>query len=295
MKEWMEPINSELPLAKAFNRIISDLELLRIMTNPRIFSDSTDKEAPFRMQNYYLTVLWERWLHGVFNRLVEWANTISSYFDEYNGSWEYYALSHRLDFIKEYGSDDEDDYNPDDTIKTTSITHEQLKYHIIFYDLYHDCVDIVQDAKPDDLYPMISTLDAKSRFSVIDIFQKATNQPITSYILDKEGHLRPMTFADKELIKVTEMVTAMDNGQLIYTIAQIMESLTFELETIAKSDRAFSDNHYVLNAILNDATSILNLRLDKTRFYQSTTSKSTKRPAIMTSNYGRRKERKSDN
>ena len=112
MKEWMEPIDSELPLAKAFNRIISDLELLRIMTNPRIFSDSTDKEAPFRMHNYYLTVLWERWLHGVFNRLVEWANTISSYFDEYNGSWEYYALSQRLEFIKEYGSDDEDDYNP---------------------------------------------------------------------------------------------------------------------------------------------------------------------------------------
>ena len=66
MKEWMEPIDSELPLAKAFNRIVSDLELLRIMTNPRIFSDSTDKEAPFRMRNYYLTVLWERWLHGVF-------------------------------------------------------------------------------------------------------------------------------------------------------------------------------------------------------------------------------------
>ena len=66
MKEWMEPIDSKLPLAKAFNRIISDLELLRIMTNPRIFSDSTDKKAPFRMHNYYLTVLWERWLHGVF-------------------------------------------------------------------------------------------------------------------------------------------------------------------------------------------------------------------------------------
>lgn len=92
MKEWMEPIDSELPLAKAFNRIITDLELLRIMTNPRIFSDSTDKEGHLRMHNYYLTVLWERWLHGVFNRLVEWANTISSYFDEYNGSWEYYAV-----------------------------------------------------------------------------------------------------------------------------------------------------------------------------------------------------------
>ena len=269
MKEWMEPIDSELPLAKAFNRIISDLELLRIMTNPRIFSDSTDKEAPFRMHNYYLTVLWERWLHGVFNRLVEWANTISTYFDEYNGSWKYYALSQRLEFIKEYGSDDEDDYNPDDTIKTTGITHEQLKYHTVFRDLYHDCVDIVQDTKPDDLYPMITTLDAKSRFSVIDVLQKATGKQITSYILNEKGNLRPMTFADKELIMVTNMVKAMDNGQLVYTIAQIMESMTSEIESIAKSDKAFSDNHDLLNAILNDTTSVLNLHLDRTRFFQS--------------------------
>ena len=284
MKEWMEPIDSELPLAKAFNRIISDLELLRIMTNPRIFSDSTDKEAPFRMHNYYLTVLWERWLHGVFNRLVEWANTISSYFDKYNGSWEYYALSQRLEFIKEYGSDDEDDYNPDDTIKTTGITHEQLKYHTIFRDLYHDCVDIVQDAKPDNLYPMITTLDAKSRFSVIDVLQKSTGQQVTSYILEKNGHLRPMTFAEQELVKVSGMVKAMDNGQLVYTIAQIMESLTSELETIANSDRAFSDNHDLLNAILNDATSVLNLHLNKTRFMQLSKSKSIKIPGMHYSN-----------
>ena len=273
MKEWMEPIDSELPLANAFNRIISDLELLRIMTNPRIFSDSTDKEAPFRMHNYYLTVLWERWLHGAFNRLVEWADTISTFFDEYNGSWEYYALSQRLEFIKEYGSDDEDDYNPDDTIKTTGITHEQLEYHTIFRDLYHDCVDIVQDTKPDDLYPMITTLGAKSRFSVIDVLQKATGQQVTSYILDKNGHLRPATFADKELIKVSEMIKAMDNGQLVYTIAQIMESMTSEIESIAKSDKAFSDNHDLLNAILHDTTSVLNLHLEKTRFWKSTKSK----------------------
>lgn len=284
MKEWMEPINSEQLLAKAFNRIISDLELLRIMTNPRIFSDSTDKEAPFRMHNYYLTILWERWLHGVFNRLVEWANTISSYFDEYNGSWEYCALSQRLEFIKEYGSDDEDDYNPDDTIKTTGITHEQLKYHTIFRDLYHDCVDIVQDAKPDDLYPMISTLDAKSRFSVIDVLQKSTGQQVTSYILEKNGHIRPATFADKELIKVSEMVKAMDNSQLVYTIAQIMESLTKEIESIAKSEMAFYDNHAILNAILNDASSILHHNLDKTRFFQSSKPESAITPVTIKAN-----------
>ena len=268
MKEFLEPIKSELPLAKAFNCIISELNLLRIMSNPRVFSDSTDEMAAFRMQNYFLTILWEKWLHGVFNRLEEWANTISRYFDEFDGSWEYYTLSQRLDFIKEYGSEDEDDYNPDDSIKTTGITHEQLKYHTIFYDLYHDCVDIVQDTKPDDLYPMITTLEAKSRFSIVDVLQKATGQQVTCYILDKEGCCRPMTFAEKELIKVDGMVKAMDLGHLVYTIAQLMESLTKEVESIAKSDRAFNDNHELLTALLKDASSILHLQLENTRFAQ---------------------------
>ena len=108
-------------------------------------------------------------------------------------------------------------------------------------------MDIVQDTKPDDLYPMITTLNAKSRFSVIDILQKATGQQVTSFIIEKNGHIRPATFADKELIKVSEMVKAMDNGQLVYTISQIMESMTSEIESIAKSERAFSDNHDLLH------------------------------------------------
>ena len=161
MKEWMEPIDSELPLAKAFNRIISDLELLRIMTNPRIFSDSTDKEAPFRMHNYYLTVLWERWLHGVFNRLVEWANTISSYFDEYNGSWEYYALSQRLEFIKEYGSDDEDDYNPDDTIKTK---------------IYKDTRNALFKLKKVKLIPLLPTASPQTAVAILTPAHQARQQ-----------------------------------------------------------------------------------------------------------------------
>ena len=118
MKEFIEHIDSDLPLAKAFNRIISKISLLRIMSLPRTFSDATGEFALFNMQSYYETVLWEKWLHGVFKRLEEWTNIISKYFDEYSGSWEYYALSKRLDFINEYGSDDEEDYNPDGTIKT---------------------------------------------------------------------------------------------------------------------------------------------------------------------------------
>ena len=166
------------------------------MTRPRIFDDTKGEEAAFKMITYYQILLWEKWLHEVVKRLQEWITTIDEYFDEFNGSWEYYALSKRLEFIDEFGTDDDEDYNPDGSIKTTGITHEQLKYHTVFYDLYHDCVDIVQDTKPTDLSPLINTIEANSRVSIIDILQKVSGKEVTAYTMGDDGHLRPVTFAE---------------------------------------------------------------------------------------------------
>lgn len=239
MKEFIEPIKSEMPLAKAFNRIISEITILRIMSFPRTFSDATGEFAAINMQTYYETVLWEKWLHGVFKRLEEWTNIINEYFDEYAGSWEYYALSKRLEYINDFGSDDDEDYNPDGTVKTHGITNEQLKYHTVFSDLYHDCVDIVQDTKPEDLYPLISTLKANSQISIIDILQQVSEKPVESYILDESKNLRPATFADKVEIKVSEMVEADDLCGLIIQIAKKMVLLTAKIEAVYRSDRVF--------------------------------------------------------
>ena len=259
MKEFLEPIESELPLAKAFNRIIMKLSLLRTMSIPRTFSDATGELAAFKMQYYYETVLWEKWLHGVFIRLEEWTNIINEYFDEYSGSWEYYALSKRLDCLNKYGSDDEEDYGPDGSIKTHGITHEQLKYYIVFSDLYHDCVDIVQDTKPEDLYSLICTLKANSQISIIDILQQASGKQIESYVLDESKNLRPATFADIVEIKVSGMVEAEDLSQLVYLLAQKMELLTKKIEAVYKSDKKYKDNHQLLKAILSEVSAILHL------------------------------------
>lgn len=260
MKDYMEPIKSELPLAKSFNRILMNLSLLRSMSIPRTFGDAMGELAAFKMQSFYETVLWEKWLHGVFERLNEWENIIYDYFDEYSGSWEYYALSKRLDAINEYGSDDDEDYNSDGSIKTHDISHEQLKYHTVFSDLYHDCVDIVQDTKPDNLYSLISTLKANSQISIIDILQQVSGNPGKSYILDESENLRPATFADKVEIKVSEMVKADDLSNLVYLIAQKMESLTAKIEAIYRSDRIYQDNHDLLRSFLNEIVSIMYLR-----------------------------------
>ena len=259
MKEFLEPIESDLPLAKAFTRVISKILLLRTMSLPRTFADATGESAAFKMQSYYETVLWEKWLHGVFNRLKEWANIINEYVDEYSGSWEYYALSKRLDAINEYGSDDED-YNPDGTIKMHGIAHEQLKYYTVFSNLYYDCVDIVQDTKPEDLYSLISALKANSQMSIIDILEEASGKKVESYILDESKSLRPATFADKVEIKVSGMAEADNLSNLVYLIAQKMESLTAKIEAVYRSDGIFRDNRGLLKGVLQEVSKILNLK-----------------------------------
>lgn len=269
MEYMIKQIESEQPLAIAFNKVISKITTLWIMTRPRIFDDTKGEEATFKMITYYQILLWEKWLHEVVQRLQEWITTIDEYFDEFNGSWEYYALSKRLEFIDEFGTDDDEDYNPDGSIKTTGITHEQLKYHTVFSGLYHDCVDIVQDTKPTDLNPLINAIEANSRVSIIDILQKVSGKEVTAYTMGDDGHLRPVTFADRELHKVSEMVEAHDYGQIIMIVAMLMEQLTKSIETAAKSETAFFDNHDLLRAIQTDAKDILSLNFKDTRHFRS--------------------------
>ena len=268
MEHMIQHIEGEQPLAIVFNKVISKITTLRIMTRPRIFDDIKGENAAFKMMSYYQILLWEKWLHEVVRRLQEWTATIDEYFNEFNGSWEYYALFKRLEFIDEFGTDDDEDYDSDGSIKTTGITHEQLKYHTIFSDLYHECVDIVQDTKTTDLYPLINAIEANSRVSIIDILQKVSDKEVTAYTIGDDGHLRPVTFADKELHKVSEMVEAHDYGQIINIVALLMEQLTKGIETVSKSETVFGDNHDLLRAIQSDAESILSLNFEGTRNFK---------------------------
>lgn len=121
-------------------------------------------------------------------------------------------------------------------------------------------MDIVQDTKPDDLYSLICTLKANSQISIIDILQQVSGNPVKSYILDESENLRPATFADKVEIKVSEMVEADDLSNLVYLIAQKMESLTAKIGAIYRSDRIYQDNRGLLKGVLQEVSKILNLK-----------------------------------
>jgi hypothetical protein len=49
----------------------------------------------------------------------------------------------------------------------------------------------------------------------------------------------------------------------------LMEQLTKSIETAAKSETAFFDNHDLLRAIQSDAEAILSLKFEDTRHFKS--------------------------
>ena len=86
--------------------------------------------------------------------------------------------------------------------------------------------------------------------------------------MDKNGNIRLATEDDKTQMEISELAEAIDLGQLVFAVAQLMETLTSEIKSIYKSDRAFEDNHDILNDMLCDTTAILQLKLDETRFFK---------------------------
>ena len=259
MYDMIKPIESKQPLAITFNKVISKITTLWIISRPRTFEDIKGEEATFKITTFYQIVLWEKWLHEIVLRLQEWTTIINEFFNDFNGSWKYYALSKRLDYIDEFGTDADEDLNPDGSIKTTGITHEQLKYHTVFQNLYHDGVDIVQDTHPTDIYPLIEAINVNAHVSIVDILRKVSGKEQPCYIIGDEGNLRPITFEEKELHKAMGMVEAHDYGQIILIVALLMEKLTNEIEVVANSEKAFADNHELLYNIQRDAEAILSL------------------------------------
>lgn len=68
MKGHVDLISSDLPLAKLFNRILFKIETIRVMSSPRIFDDLRDEMTTEKMRNFYETILWEKWIQGVWKR-----------------------------------------------------------------------------------------------------------------------------------------------------------------------------------------------------------------------------------
>jgi len=197
-----EPIGSKSNLAMLFDKVLDKLNISRMVYAPKIFEDINGDHYEKSAGMFYETCLWEMYLHGTFKRLHEWKEIITEYIDEFDSNWVYYASSKRIDCIREYGGEPSD-YNEDGSIKTDVDNNELLSYSVISDLVFDDWMDIVQDTKTEHLNGLFRAIQIDSGMCIFDFFQSIGHE-LKTYRRDENGNMVEMTWADKELDKVSK-------------------------------------------------------------------------------------------
>lgn len=259
--ELMKRIKDDSRLAVFFNGVMQKLDLIRITSAPKTFTDVHSCEGD-NMRLFYETCLWEMWMHEVIIKLCGWIDTLDEYFGEFDGSWKYYACSKRLEAIKEYGGE-QSDYNTDGSIKTENLSDTELESSTVVRNLVSDdWRDIVLDTTTDDLGPLISCLYGQAEFSLGDAFRKCFGKEPTTYKQDENGNMVPMTFVDKELRKASERYDAELFASNVYMIGFCLQRMI----NMIKRLNPFADNKNELEIFRRDAQCMLNLRICELSF-----------------------------
>lgn len=249
-------VNENCVLAVYFNKIIGELDIVRIFSSPRTFEDAKQENKDYSAI-FYQTVLWELWFHGVVERLNKWNEMLNEYFSEYEGKWKFYACSKRLESINGYGGE-ESDYNEDGSIRTLNLTEDDLRYHTVLSKMVQDdCRDIVQETTYVDLQYMISCLKAHARFSLPDAFKEFFGKEITTYKQDENDNMVPMSFADKAMDKAVEQYAADGMAASITLVCEFIQRIIRDIRAMDK----FSDNTDKLIQIHKDVRNILDFNL----------------------------------
>lgn len=256
-------VNENCVLAVYFNKIIGELDIVRIFSSPRTFEDTKQENKDYSAI-FYQTVLWELWFHGVVERLNKWNEMLNEYFSEYEGKWKFYACSKRLESINGYGGE-ESDYNEDGSIRTLNLTEDDLIHHTVLSKMVQDdCRDIVQETTYVDLQYMISCLKAHASFSLPDAFKEFFGKEITTYKQDENGNMVPMSFADKAMDKAVEQYTADGMAASITLVCEFIQRIIRDIRAMDK----FSDNTNKLIQIHKDVRNILDFNFNEVSYVE---------------------------
>ena len=254
--DLFQRINDNSRIAKAFNDIFDKLDAIRICSAPSIFEQAKNGE---QVSVFFETCLWETYLHSVVSKLNRWGEDLDEYFNEFEGSWKYYAASRRIESLQE-GFGDDKDYNEDGSIKKDNLTDEDLTPYSIIGDLvFDDWRDIVQDTTREQLYGLCGALQLKFKVSLTDVIKSHFGTEIQLYKQDENGNMVPMSFADKVLSKVQGEVDAEGYSAIVIVVCDCMQEILSQLKSFNRAQ----DNKDALQSIRRDIGLLLELRFEE--------------------------------
>ena len=237
------------------------MSLMRIASLPRGFDDTHRPEFNTMAQTHYITELCDEYLDKLPGRIEEFITELERYFGEFQGNWKYYAASHRLDMIEEYGAD-ESDYNEDGEIKKTDLTDDELKPYTIIHELGIDgWRDIIKDTEEQDFYWFLSGVQVDAQMDMSTMIRQLNGgKRIPSYRINDDGEFVENTVEDEDLMRASRMADADSINPVVYTVLYVMRDIYRRLEGVMESP--FEDHRELLNTILEDCYRLRDFHLE---------------------------------
>lgn len=257
--KFMSRVDNTCKLASFLNNVLEELDIVRIISGPKTFDYvKTHENIQKEVWMFYESCLWERWLTEIVPKLTDWVNCIDTYFNEYLGSWKFFAAADRINCIREFGGEPED-YDADGNIIAEGISDEELAHYSVLSRLVQDdWMDIVQDTSPDDLDGMYSVLVRKEKKSVNEVLKEATGRDIPVYIQNEKGEMVIPGFAEKQMMKASRQYVAASRSVVLYAIARTIRNMVVKMKSLSSTE----DNRKELEAVRSMSKDVLDLKLD---------------------------------
>jgi hypothetical protein len=247
-------------LAKLFNMAFESAETARMFSCPDLINEFDNDQERYRVvSNFYDLCQFDVYANSVIEKLLEWKELVNEYNTEFKGSWKYYASSKRIDSIKEWGGDD-DDYNPDGSIKTNIPDKRLYYYGIIPYLISLDTRDIFMDYTIKHLETPIVAILLHGRNSILDIFSKM-GTPMPTY-RHENGELIKNDWTDELFEKANRNVSSDLLVDGLFSAVVAVRNLIDDVLKLKKT----KDNKEFFLALPQRIDDILDLKIQKIIF-----------------------------
>lgn len=245
--DFFKKVESDEPLAILYNKVLSLAKTVRICSSPLRIDGLKDDDV---CRAFYQTCVWEIYCHKSFQRLHDWIEKIDLYEKEFGFSWKYYAASERIRCIKEYGSDEDEDWDSNGNIAIEVSDDNLARYSIVGDLFYEDWIDVVQDIQPEDFAGMYAALSISTQ----DFFRSVFGKELPMY-KQVNGEMVKMSFADHALMEAEESFVKDNVTEAFSFVVCVIKTIVDQLKALDKK----SDNIEELKEIRFHARRLLNL------------------------------------
>lgn len=221
-------------LGLLFNEVFDALEPSRSVSAPDTSSVNGWKDQKKQAVTFYDMCLLEIYLHNIIETLSEWKTVSTRYNDEFHGSWKYYAVSRRLEGIRESGGED-DDYNEDGSIKT-DVSDEKLIEDTVLTELAHPhWKSIFLSTEPSDCLKYCYMIIQAGNYSFKDAIVEKTGKTFKTYRLE-DGQMIENDWMDDALHKVEKQLAHDKVALLLWSALIALRNLVNEIQKLPQTE-----------------------------------------------------------